>query len=165
MFSLQALIQKYLCQTGGRFYCIFVDFRRAFDSIPHNKIWDSLQRKGINSNSKFLKIFQSMYNQLKSCVKVNNSLTKFIECSVGMRQGCVSSPIIFILFINDLVAYLKSKIDHGIFVLNDIEDLMALMFADDLSCLSDTVIRLQQLIDLIDKFCKSVGMKLNLTGE
>ena len=68
IFWLQAIIQKYLCRAGGRFYCIFVDFRRAFDSIPHNKIWDSLQRKGINSNSKFLKIFQSMYNQLKSCV-------------------------------------------------------------------------------------------------
>ena len=36
------------------------------------------------------------------------------------------------------------------------------MFADDVSCFSDTVIRLQRLIDLIEKFCKSVGMKLNL---
>ena len=33
--SLQAVIQKYLCRTKGRFYCIFIDFRRAFDSIPH----------------------------------------------------------------------------------------------------------------------------------
>ena len=40
---------------------------------------------------------------------------------------------------------------------------MALMFADDVSCFSDTVVHLQQLIDLIDKFCKSVGMKLNLS--
>ena len=163
IFSLQALIQKYLCRTRGRFYCIFVDFRRAFDSIPHNKIWDSLQRNGIDSNSNFLKIFQSMCKQLKSCVKVNNSLTKFFKCSVGTRQGCVSSPIIFSLFINDLVVYLKSKTDHGIFVSNDIDDLIALMFADDVSCFSDTVIRLQRLIDLIAEFCKSVGMKLNLS--
>ena len=162
IFSLQALIQKYLCRERGRFYCIFVDFRRAFDSISHNKIWDSLQRKGISENSKFLKIFQSMYSQLKSCVKINDSLTKFFECSIGTRQGCVSSPIIFSLFINDLVAYLKSETDHGIFVTNNIEDLLALMFADDVSCFSDTVIRLQRLIDLIEKFCKSVGMKLNL---
>ena len=60
IFLLQALIQKYLCRERGRFYCIFVDFRRAFDSISHNKIWDSLQRKGISENSKFLKIFQSI---------------------------------------------------------------------------------------------------------
>ena len=105
-----------------------------------------------------------MYSQLKSCIKINDSLIKFCECSIGTRQGCVSSPIIFSLFINDLVANLKSETDHGIFVSNDIEDFLAfnLMFVDDVSCFSDTVIRLQRLIDLIEKFCKSVGMTLNL---
>ena len=37
------------------------------------------------------------------------------------------------------------------------------MFADDVSCFSDTIIRLQRLINLIENFCKSVGMKLNLS--
>ena len=46
--------------------------------------------------------------------------------------------------------------------LNDIESLLALMFADDVSCFSDTVIRLQKMIDLIGQFCKSVGMEINL---
>ena len=162
IFSLHAIIQKYLCRPRGRFYCIFVDFRRAFDSIPHDKIWDSLKRKGINENGKFLKIFRSMYNQLKSCVKVNNSLTQFFECTIETRQGCINYPIIFSLFINDLVEYLRSETDSGIFISNDIEDLLALMFADDVSCFSDTVTRLQRLINLIEKFCNAVGMKLNL---
>ena len=162
LFSLQAIIQKYLCRTGGRFFCIFIDFRRAFDSIPHNKIWDSLKRKGINENGKFLKIFHSMYKQLKSCVKINSTLTQFFECTIGTRQGCVSSPIIFSLFINDLVEYLRSESDSGVFVTNNIEDLFALMFADDVSCFSDTIVRLQRLINLIEKFCNAVGMKLNL---
>ena len=104
-----------------------------------------------------------MYKQLKSCVKVNNSLTKFFKCSVGTRQGCVSSLIIFPLFINDLVVYLKSKTDPGIFVSNDIDDLIALMFADDVSCFPDIVIRLQRPIDFIADFCKSVEMKLHLS--
>ena len=43
------------------------------------------------------------------------------------------SPIIFSLFINDLVAYLKSKTDRGMFVSNHIQDLIAVMFADDVS--------------------------------
>ena len=141
---------------------IFIDFRRAFDSIAHNKLWDSLQRKGINEDSKFIKIFQSMYSQLKSCVKTNNSLSRFFECSIGSRQGCLSSPIIFSLFINDLIAYLRSESDRGVFISNEIEDVMAFMFADDISCFSDTVIRLQRLINLVEKFCKSVGMTLNL---
>ena len=162
IFSLQAIIQKYICRPKGRFYCIFIDFKRAFDSIPHSKLWDSLQRQGINENSKFMKIFKSMYSQLKSCVKVKNSLSQFFECSIGTRQGCVSSPIFFSLFINDLISYLRAESDQGIFISNDIEDAIALMFAADVSCFSDTIIRLQRLINLIGNFCKSVGMKLNL---
>ena len=68
--------------------------------------------------------------------------------TTGTRQGCISSPIIFSLFINDLVEYLQSETDSGIFISNDIEDLLALMFADDVSSFSDTVIRLQRLINL-----------------
>ena len=35
-FSLLTLIQKYLCR--GRFYCIFIDFKQAFDSIQHKSL-------------------------------------------------------------------------------------------------------------------------------
>ena len=68
IFSLYGIAQKHLSKERGRVYCIFIDFR-AFDSINHDKLWDSLKRKGINSEGKFLKFF-SLYQQLKSCVKV-----------------------------------------------------------------------------------------------
>ena len=58
-------------------------------------------------------IFKSMYSQLKSCVKVKNGLTQFFKCYIGARQGCVSSPIIFSLFINDLISYIKSECNRG----------------------------------------------------
>ena len=61
-------------------------------------------------------IFKSMYSQLKSCVKVKNDLKQFFKCYIGTRQGCVSSPIIFSLFINDSISYLKSECNRGIFV-------------------------------------------------
>ena len=51
VFSLQALIQKYLCHSRGRFYCLFVDFRRAFDSIAHNKLWDSYKGRVLTNKA------------------------------------------------------------------------------------------------------------------
>ena len=66
----------------------------------------------MNQDCKVLKIFKSMYSQLKSCVKVKNGLTQFFNCYIGTRQGCASSPIIFTLFINDLVSYLESECDR-----------------------------------------------------
>ena len=73
----------------------------------------------------------------------------------------MSSPHnLFFLFINDLVSYLKSECDRGIFVSEQIEDVFALMFADDVVSFSDTIIRLQHQINCIERFCLSVGMHL-----
>ena len=104
-----------------------------------------------------------MYRKLKSCVKVNEGLTEYFECNIGTRQGCISSPIIFSLFINDLVSFLRSECENGVFISNEIEDVLALMFADDVSSFADSVARLQKQINLIEKFCKSVGMSLNFS--
>ena len=74
----------------------------------------------------------------------------------------MSSPIVFSISINGLVSYLKSGCDKGFFVSEQIEDVFALMFADDVASYSDTIIRLQHLINCKERFCLSVGMHLNL---
>ena len=86
-FTLMAIIQKYLTKKRGRFYCIFVDFAKAFDSIQHQKLWDAFARNNING--KILLVLKSMYSKLKSCVKGENQLSTFFKYSVGTRQGCV----------------------------------------------------------------------------
>ena len=48
-----ALAQKYISKKKGRFYCIFVDFAKAFDSIDHEKLWATFVRKNIDG--KFFK--------------------------------------------------------------------------------------------------------------
>ena len=96
IFILQVLVQKYLSKKRGRFYCIFVDFQKAFDSIQHDKVWGALIRKIING--KILNIFQSMYRKLKSCVKCGNCLTDYFDCTVGTRKGYVTGPVIFLPF-------------------------------------------------------------------
>ena len=84
------------------------------------------------------------------------------KCYIGTRQGCVSSHIIFSLFINDLISYIKSECYRGIFVTQQIEDMFVLMFADDVASFSDTIIRLRYQINFMERFCSSVGMHFNL---
>ena len=47
-----------------------------------------------------------MYSQVKACVKVKNGLRHFFNV---ILVHVVSSPIIFALFINDLISYLRSE--------------------------------------------------------
>ena len=64
-------------------------------------------------------------------------------------------------FINDLISYIKSECNRGIFVTQQIEDILALLFADDVASFSDTIIRLQHQINCFERFWLSVGVHLN----
>ena len=55
IFTMQAIVQQYLTNKKGRFYCIFVDFSQAFDTIVHEHLWYKLIRSGIQG------IFLKMY--------------------------------------------------------------------------------------------------------
>lgn len=50
IFVLQALIQKYISRKGGRFYVLFVEFSKAFDTIPHPQLFYQLLTKGLHGN-------------------------------------------------------------------------------------------------------------------
>ena len=160
VFNLMALVQKYLSKKKGRFYCIFIDFEKAFDNVQHHQIWKTFERNNING--KYLQIMKSLYRSTKSCVKCNNKLTDYFICSVGTRQGCVASPKIFSLLINDLIKYLQHSCGDGVYVSDDVPSLYALMYADDVSSIADTVLRLQKQIDSISSFSKELDMKINI---
>jgi hypothetical protein len=68
----------------------------------------------------------------------------------------------FALFINDLVTHLKQHCGSGIFISNQIDEIQALMFADDIAAAAETASKLQIQINRIQEFCEATGMQLNL---
>ena len=77
----------------------------------------------------------------------------------GVRQGCPLSPTLFNFFVDELVKEIKnSKLGVKIQGL----DLEALLYADDVVLLADSVEDLQGLIDIVDRFCRKWRMEINL---
>jgi hypothetical protein len=62
-FALQTLINKTLKKRGGRLYCCYIDYRKAFDLIDRSKLWCKLITQGIDG--KLLRIIQSLYRNVK----------------------------------------------------------------------------------------------------
>ena len=60
LFTLHSIIQKYICKPGGRFYVLYVDFRRAFDSLVHDKLLSILFKRGLQR--KMFNVLLSMYS-------------------------------------------------------------------------------------------------------
>ena len=133
------MIQKYLSRRGGRFLLPVCRFsKKAFDKVQHQKLFISLLKKGIHGN--YLRILKAMYSNLSATVRTSGGETTAFPCNVGTRQGDVSSPLIFALFINDLCTctLLRERCQDGIFITPDVEDIFCLMYAEDIANCSET---------------------------
>ena len=91
-----------------------------------------------------------------------NGLTKAFLCNMGIRQGDVSSPLLFALLINDLCTLLREQCDGGIFITEEVSDIFCLKIADDIAICADTRIRLQKQLNIISEFCQLTKMPVTL---
>ena len=64
IFILYVVVSKYILKKKGRMYVCFVDFRKAFDSIPHSLLCYQMMKSGIHGKS--MRVMQSMYEKLRS---------------------------------------------------------------------------------------------------
>ena len=134
----------------------FIDFKKAYDSINRDKLWARLFEIGISG--KMLKAVKSLYSSISSCVRINSLCTDWFETQCGLRQGCGISPLLFNLFIDDLVKFIKS-LDIGISVEN--EKVCILLYADDIVLLAPNEDDLQSLLDALCVWCNRNDMTIN----
>ena len=98
------MIDLYL-HRGRKLYCVFVDYRKAFDSV--RRVYLSQKLLKCTIDGKMFKIIKSMYNNAKSCVRQDNSCSNFIQSNVGVSQINNLSPVLFAIFLNDLVEFMS----------------------------------------------------------
>ncbi len=117
---------------------IYLDFSRAFDSVPHERLITKLFSLGIQGDLlQWIKCFLTGRTQ---CVRLNQCYSNLSEVISGVPQGSVLGPILFIVFINDLPEVVSGLVK---------------IFADD-SKIYSAVGNEQQQFDLqddLDKLC------------
>ena len=99
IFVLHSLI-SHMINQGKKLYCAFIDFTKAFDYVVRDNLWYKLVKLGLRG--KLLNIVKSMYQTVKSRVKVSNMLGNEFYCSLSVRQGECLSPLLFSLYLNDI---------------------------------------------------------------
>ena len=101
---------------GNYVFGIYIDLKKAFATVQHGILLHKLQHYGIRGLA--LKWFESYLSKRKQYVVVNSTQSDMLElCGYGVPQGSVLGPILFLLFINDILS--KVIIKH---------------FADDTNC-------------------------------
>ena len=136
---------------------IKLDLTSAFNHVEHDKLLQIMIN--LNLPQRYVKFYKGFLNDRRFKVKCNTSLSKSAKESCGSPQGTVSSPWLFLLYMEDLLRKIKlynlyHEIEVGMFA----DNLTAFTTGKDLTTLED---RLSKLINKINKWNKDHNMKLS----
>ena len=128
-------------------YLIFIDLKNAYDKVVLKKIFEKLNKYGIDT--KIVGTIKLLYWYAK--LKISND-SEIINVNNGVLQGSLISPLLFDLYnlyINDLIIELNE---------NSYE---LLAYADDLAIIVEGRNSLSNVFNILEKWSKLNGIKVN----
>ena len=138
-------------------FCAFIDFKKAFDLVNRDALLYKLRQNGVFGN--FYQSIKALYEDGKSCVRVNTEVTDWFDVTTGVRQGDSLSPTLFSIYLNDLAEeIINSK--SGIMI--DAFCLSILLYADDIALIAPTSEKLQSMLNIVSNWCEKWGMQINV---
>jgi hypothetical protein len=146
--TLKHRLHQFL-QRGSAATIIFLDVSKAYDSVPRNQLWDLLTSYGLGPTT--IAIIRCLYED-ETTVTADTE-TETFKSTIGVRQGCVLSPIIFAIVMNEVIE--KVRHEHP--------TEMILGYADDISIIAEST---TTALAVATKFVEALaifGMKLNMT--
>ena len=155
-FIIHNLIQKLCHKNNSKIYSCFIDFSKAFDTIPRDNLLKKLLHLGIKGN--FFNTIKHIYANDKACVKIDERITNTFTINQGVRQGCILSPLLFNIFMSDLPELLDVTLKN---TNPNINHPSCIIWADDIILLSETEEGLNTMLKTMEVYCNVNDLSLN----
>ena len=157
-FLLQTLIEKSKLNKN-KLYVAFIDFKKAYDTVDRNLLFDRLRQVGISGL--FYKNIVEMYKNTRYSIKTSNGCLEPILSNLGLRQGCPLSPMLFNLFIDDVADIFTNSSELSPISLQG-KPINHFLYADDLVLVSESAIGLQSCLDKLGIYARDKSLTISI---
>ena len=154
VLTMQTIASKYK-KLHKPVFAVFVDFKKAFDSVCRQALFLKLAKHGVTGN--FYGVLKHMYANSYAHIKLSGHLSSKFKINKGTEQGHPLSPDLFKIFISDLSPLLELS---NVPTLSD-KQVSHLLWADDLILLSLDAKTAQLQLNALENFCTRWGIEIN----
>ena len=100
VYTLNEIVQGRL-REDKKTFSFFLDIQKAYDTVWHDGLWHKLWDMGVKG--RMWRVIKKMYMSSRSVVLLEGEKSDLFNVDQGVAQGCSLSPILFSVFINDLL--------------------------------------------------------------
>ena len=145
-----------LRKEGKKCYIAFLDIEKAYDRVNRELMWKISKRVGFKDDLR--NIIKSLYIDTKARYRLEEIQTDWVESKRGVRQGCILSPMLFAIFMEELTQRIK-KLEIGVKIGEEV--LAILLFADDIIMVAETAEDLQRMLDEVTRYGREMEVKFS----
>ncbi|PSN38555.1 hypothetical protein C0J52_14819 [Blattella germanica] len=154
IFSIRQILEK-KWEYNGTVHQLYIDFKKAYDSIKREKLYSILINFGIPK--KLVRLIGMCLNGTKSRVRVGKQVSDIFDIHNGLKQGDALSPQLFNFVLEHAIKSLEDK--EGV-QLNGIHKL--LVYADDIVLLGDSDEILKDNMHILRSNTRELGLEVNV---
>ena len=147
---------EYYKNNGSNVHALLLDASKAFDRVDYIKLFEKLLKRGMCPLT--VRLLLNMYTNQKLQVKWNDCKSAKFNVTNGVRQGGVLSPLLFSVYIDELLEKLKAS---GIGCYIGYQYVGALGYADDIILLCPSVAGLKKMIKICEDYATDHSIKFN----
>ena len=138
-------------------YMCFIDYKKAFDCVDHERLWVILRAMGVPVH--LIVLLKRLYTNQEATIRTEFGETDIIDIGKGVRQGCILSPLLFNIYADNIMREALEEWESGISIGGRM--VTNLRYAEDTTLLAGTNEDLIELVERVRRASDKAGLYMN----